>query len=209
MKIEVYSDVVCPWCFIGNARLATVLAERQEEATIVYRPFFLDPTTPEGGIETAKMLRQKYGRDPLPMFKNVEMAAAEAGVKIDFDKQRYSYPTVLAHTLIRLAADKGTQGPLVSALFGAYFTDGKNITDHAVLAAIGAEHGFAAGEVEAALKNSAELEKTSEEASLASRRGIRGVPFFVFGDAIAFSGAQPAEVFHQALDSASSERSKD
>lgn len=203
LSIDVVSDVVCPWCFIGDRRLAQALAARPDvAATITYHPFLLDPTTPDAGGDLREHLRRKYGADPDAMFGRVESAARGSGIPLDFSKVRRFASTVRAHTLIRLAAVKGTQHALARALFAAYFLDGRDIGDADTLAAIAEAHGFTRDEALAVMRDPGALDETRAEARAAAAQGISGVPFFVFADKFALSGAQPVEVFLQAIDRA-------
>jgi predicted DsbA family dithiol-disulfide isomerase len=201
LQIDIFSDVVCPWCFIGTKRLSQVISAWDEplDAKIVHHSFFLDPTTPPGGIDLQDMLRRKYGVEPRTMFGRVEHAAHEAGILLDLEKQRFMYPTVRAHTLIRHAAAKGTQLAMVDALFAAYFLDARNVDDESVLAEIASTHGFGVDEALALVRDEAELKATLGEARDAAELGIRGVPFFIFNGELAVSGAQRPEVFRQVM----------
>ncbi len=205
LTIEVVSDVVCPWCFIGEHRLAQALARSGLEAEVRFSPFLLDPTTPEEGADIRQRLRAKYGLDPEVMFERVERAAAESGLELDFDRVERSCNTLKAHTLLRHARDKGTQVALARALFEAYFVEGKNVGEAPVLAAIAARHGFTEDEALALLADEQELARTRSDAASQSRRGVTGVPFFVFQDQYAVSGAQSVEVLMQVLDRVSRE----
>jgi predicted DsbA family dithiol-disulfide isomerase len=159
----------------------------------------LDPETPPEGVDIPEMLQRKYGGDPKRMQATVEDAARQSGLELDLSKQRFMYPTEKAHTLIRHAAKKGTQAALAKALFRANFVEAKNIADPKVLAEVAAPHGFTAGEVETLCANEAEAQLTRREVSFASRSGIRGVPFFIFNEQLAMSGAQPESVFEEAI----------
>jgi predicted DsbA family dithiol-disulfide isomerase len=186
-RIEVVSDFVCPWCFIGTHRLEQALAGKEARTAIVsYRPFLLDPRIPPEGVDLRDTLRKKFGGDPEPMFGRVEAAARDAGIALDFSKVRRYPSTVRAHALVRRAKDPRA---LANALFEAYFLQGRDIGSTEVLAEL-------AGSAD--LEES-ELQRVRDEAREASAEGITGVPFFVFGDKIAVSGAQPPEVFQKAL----------
>ncbi len=178
------SDFVCPWCFIGTRRLEQALAGKEVE--VAYRPFLLDATIPPDGVDLRESLRKKFGRDPEGMFGRVEAAAREAGIPLDFAKVRRYPSTVRAHALVGRAKD---QRALANALFEAYFLQGRDIGAPDVLAELAG-----ANELE-----EADLELVREQAREASAEGITGVPFFVFEGKIAFSGAQPMEVFQKAL----------
>ena len=210
-RIDVYSDVVCPWCFIGSRRLQAVL-DAYGPATAVdvsYRPYMLHPDAPPGGIDLKEMLAAKYGMDPERMFDRVVAAAREEDIALDFSGQRRTYSTLAAHTLLRHARARGTQRALSDALFAAYFLRAKDVSDVAVLESIARDHGFAGGEAARLASDSTELEETAREADDARRAGIRGVPFFVFNGAYAISGAQPRTVFRQAIERATRERPPD
>lgn len=211
LRIDVHSDIACPWCFIGARRLKSVIESYGDdlEVEVRYHPYLLHPDAPPEGIDLPRMLAQRYGGDPRPMFLRVEAAARDAGIPLDLSRQDRAYSTVGAHTLLRHAAGKGTQGALVDAFFVAYFLDARNISDHQVLADVATKHGFTAAEVERLLQDEDERALTTSEAREAGRRGISGVPFFVLDDRYALSGAQPAELFRQAIDKALETESAD
>lgn len=202
VHIEVVSDVVCPWCLIGCRRLE--LAVQRVGAVKVdweLHPFLLDPSTPKTGVDLRAKLRQKYG-DPEPLFRRVEEAAHRDGIDLDFSRVQRSLDTTPAHTLIRHARDKGTQWSLGKALFGAYFIEGRDISDSSVLEGIAQSYGFVSGEGTRLVQDAEELTQTRAAATSAADRGIRGVPFVMLtgeGQPVALSGAQPIEVFAEAL----------
>jgi predicted DsbA family dithiol-disulfide isomerase len=199
IQIDVVTDIVCPWCFIGVARLEKVLAATGTSARIVHHPFFLDPDVPPEGIDVAEKLRKRLGGDPAAMFARVEAEARKTGIALDLSKQPRQRPTAAAHTLIRHALEKGTQEALAMALFRAHFIDAQNVADPDVLAAIAARHGFAPEEARRLATDAGELATTRQLALDAAQGGISGVPFFVFERRLALSGCQPENVFAQAL----------
>jgi predicted DsbA family dithiol-disulfide isomerase len=200
LTIAIVSDVVCPWCFIGTSRLEKALESFPDlDAQVTYLPFLLDPSTPPEGADLRERLRKKYGGDPEAMFGRVEAAARETGLALDFSKVRRSVNTLKAHTLLRHALAKGTQRALAKALFGAYFTEGRDVGDEAVLLELAQAHGFSGPEAEALLHDAAELATTKDEASAMAKEGIDGVPFFILGDHLAVPGAQPVQVFRDAI----------
>ena len=199
LRIEIFSDIVCPWCFVGHQRLSRVTQALGENPEVRYRPFYLQPDTPEAGIDIPGMLKKKYGVEPSRMFATVEAAARESELMLDLTKQRFMYPTVRAHTLLRHAERRGTQPALVRALFEAYFQEARNIADVEELVAVAKAHGFEAAEVREILADADELSVTDAVATEAARGGIRGVPFYVFNDKIGLSGAQPEAVFREAI----------
>lgn len=204
LRIDVFSDIVCPWCYIGTARLDHVIAslDLPTPPVVIRHPFLLQPDTPTEGKDVHADLRRKYGTDPRVLFARVEAAARESGLALDLAKQPMTYPTVRAHTLLRHAATRGTQRALEKALFEAYFHDARNISDPDVLAAVAAPHGFDPTEVTRLLQDEAEIAATFAEIGEASALGITGVPFFVFNGRLAVAGAQRETVLRQAVDQA-------
>jgi predicted DsbA family dithiol-disulfide isomerase len=200
LSIEVVSDVVCPWCFIGEHRLAQALERAGVDAEVRFSPFLLDPSTPLEGADLRERLRAKYRLDPEVMFDRVERAAAESGLALDFDVVERSCNTIAAHTLLRHARARGTQVALARDLFEGYFVRGENVGEPSVLAGIAARHGFEPDEALALLSDERELAATRDEAAAQQRRGVTGVPFFVFQGRFAVSGAQPVEVLMQVLE---------
>jgi len=194
--IDFVSDMVCPWCFIGLRRLETALAD-VPEPNLRFHPFQLDPTTPAEGRDLRSHLGAKFG-DPAAMFARVEQVARESGIPLDFSKITRMPNTLKAHTLAGRAAGKGTQRALVSAIFHAYFLDGADIGDDATLVRIAAGHGFTEDEARAVLSDDKQLAATEAEARGQAEQGIRGVPFVIFGEKLAVSGAQPVDTFREA-----------
>ncbi|HVY28407.1 MAG TPA: DsbA family oxidoreductase [Polyangiaceae bacterium] len=201
LTVDVFSDVVCPWCFIGSVRLEQALEGLKEEleAEVCYHPFFLDPSVPPQGISVPDKLRKKYGVEPKQLWARAEAAAHESGLALDLSKQPMMYPTGAAHTLLRHAHARGTQRALASELFRVYFQDAQNIADPSVLAGVAERHGFTRDEAVELIESDGERELTQEEAMGAAQGGIRGVPFFIFGGRLAVSGAQSVAVLQAAM----------
>lgn len=200
IRIDLFTDIVCPWCLIGTARLDQALAQLDDdvEVQILHHPFLLDPSTPEAGQNTKERLKAKYGGDISSMQARVEAAAHDAGVPLDLSVQPMSYPTIKPHTLIR-AATPEQQYALAKAFAAAYFLEGKDITDDTLLADIAAEHGFSREAALALMSDASEADTTRAMAMSASQQGINGVPFFIFNNQFAISGGQPPEVFARAF----------
>lgn len=200
VRIDLFTDVVCPWCLIGTARLDQALAALPDDVAveIAHHPFLLDPDTPEAGQNTVERLSAKYGGGIAAMQRRVEEAAQAAGVALDLTVQPMSYPTIMPHTLIRSAAPEH-QYPLAKAFAAAYFLKGKNITDRELLADIAAEHGYTREGALALIADEPENNTTRAMALSASQQGINGVPFFIFNNQFALSGAQPPEIFARAF----------
>jgi len=202
LQIDVFADVVCPWCFVGHVRLERVLADLGCPARVSHHTFMLDPNTPPEGSDIPARLRRKYGVPPEQLWARLEAEARKSGLELDLSRQRWSYPTARAHTLLRHAVDKGTQAALVRALYRAHFEDARNVNDPDVLAEVAGTHGFTADEVARLTSDERELAETRAEAQAAAGAGIDGVPFFVFGERLAVAGAQPESVLRDAIEQA-------
>ncbi len=201
LKVDLFTDIVCPWCLVGSVRLDKAIAALPADVAVEVEnhPFYLDPNTPPEGYDVAEMLRKKYGREPKDMWARVEGEAKKAGIDLDLGRQPRSFPTQKAHTLIRLAHDKGTQHALANAIAAAYFLDHKQVNDDEVLAEIATGYGFTREEALSKMRDAGELAISHELATAAAQQGIQGVPFFIFDNKFALSGAQPQEVFGMAL----------
>lgn len=202
LKVDLFTDVVCPWCLIGSVRLDKVLARLPHgiDVSVENHPFYLDPDTPAEGVVVADVLRARYGRDPKEIWARAEAEAAKSGIALDLSKQPPMFPTAKAHTLTRLAKPFGTQHALANAIAEAYFLDHRQINDDNVLAELGEAHGFDRGEAMDAINDPEQLRITEELATQAAQQGIRGVPSFVFNGKYALSGAQPEEVLLGAIE---------
>ncbi len=201
LDITIVSDVICPWCFIGTRRLDQVLAPMagDVEPRIQYRAFLLDATVPPEGADLRDRLRRKYNADPDTMFARIEQAARDTGIPLDFATVTRTPNTIPAHTLLRHALPRGTQRQLLDALFAAYFLEGQDISVPDVLALLGKSHGFTGDEVRHLVTDAVELAQTQAEAAAAAQAGVGGVPYFVFGNRVGLSGAQPVHVFREAI----------
>jgi predicted DsbA family dithiol-disulfide isomerase len=207
MLIEIWSDVVCPWCYIGKRRLEEALAAfpHRDEVEVVYRSFELDPTAPQDGTESVvDALTRKYGPGAGQMMERVAGVAAEAGLRFDYAHATHT-KTVDAHRLLHLALDvagPALQRSLKEALLEAYFGHGRSMGDHAVLREVAAGAGLPAERVDAVLRSDEYAEEVRADLAQARGYGVTGVPFFVVDRAFAVSGAQPTEVFTQLLERA-------
>ena len=207
MLIDVYSDVVCPWCYIGEKRLKRALRERPGlEAEVHWRPFQLQPGMPEGGLPWSEFVRRKFGgvASARAAFEHVVAAGEPDGVRFDFDRVASAPNTVDAHRLILFAAERGLRWETADALFRAYFTEGKDLNDHEQLLELATGVGLDAGEVRGYLDGAGGVDEVLASQEEAGRLGIAGVPFYVFDGRYALSGAQPVEVFLRAIDAAAS-----
>lgn len=207
MRIEIWADVVCPWCYIGKRRLEQALAtfEHRDEVEVVYRSFELDPFAPEVATEsTVQVLARKWGTDEAGARQ--AMAQGDAvGEAEGLTFRHHDAPharTLTAHRLLHLAKQQGVQHDLLEELLAAYFTRGESLGDHAVLRRAAATTGLPADRVEEVLASSELRDAVLEDVAQARAYGASGVPFYVLDGRFGISGAQPTEVFSQALEQA-------
>ncbi|MGR7024327.1 DsbA family oxidoreductase [Geodermatophilus sp. URMC 62] len=211
MRIEVWSDVVCPWCYIGKRRLETALARfpHRDEVEVVWRSFQLDPSIPEGQTHpTLPALAAKYGRpveEVRAMMRHVEETAAGEGLQYSL-ADGVSGNTLLAHELVHLGAERGLQAQTKERLLRAYFEEGRPVFDVDSLAALAVEVGLDEAEVRAALADHRYRPAVLADAATAQQLGATGVPFFVVDRRYGAAGAQPADVLLQLLERAWAER---
>ena len=207
MNIDVVSDVVCPWCFVGKRRLEAALAQTAEPAVEVrWRPFQLDPTIPSQGLDRRAYMRAKFRDDArlAEVHARLRALGAEVGIEFDFEAISRSPNTLDAHRLIRWAAASGVQDEVVERLFSAYFEHGRDIGDRSVLAEIAGACGLDAEAVGRRFAEDDDVEAVQAEIAEAQSLGVTGVPFFIFASRLAVSGAQSAEVLARAMKSARS-----
>jgi len=204
MKVEIYSDVACPWCYIGDRRFERALAAfpRRDQVEVVYRPYQLDPGAPAKAIPLPRYLEGRFGAGAAAKMGHVEEAAASEGLNIRF-KDALAVNTGDAHRLARLAEREcgpEVQRALMQALFAAHFTDGRNVGDPETLAELAGGAGMNGARVRAYLASDEGRDEVQAEIEAARRLGIQAVPTFVFDGRYGVSGAQPAAVFTQALE---------
>jgi predicted DsbA family dithiol-disulfide isomerase len=207
LTVDIWSDVVCPWCYLGKRRFEAALErfEHRDSVTVRWHSFELDSDAPKCSDEpAAQRLARKYGisvQDAEAKHAQMtEMGAAE-GIEFRYDLSR-SGNTFDAHRLIQLAGEHDLQDAVKERLLRAYFTEGEPIGDPERLVALAAEAGLDAGEARAMLEGDAYAEAVREDEQIARQIGIHGVPFFVFGRRYGVSGAQPTEVLLGALEQA-------
>jgi predicted DsbA family dithiol-disulfide isomerase len=211
VRIEVWSDVVCPWCYIGKRRLETALARfpHRDEVEVVWRSFQLDPSVPEGQTHpTLPALAAKYGRpveEMRAMMRHVEETAAGEGLEYSL-ADGVSGNTLLAHELVHLAAERGLQAQTKERLLHAYFEEGRPVFDVDSLAPLAVEVGLDEAEVRAALADHRYRPAVLADIATAQQLGATGVPFFVVDRRYGAAGAQPADVLLQLLERAWAER---
>lgn len=205
MKIEIWSDIACPFCYIGRRRLENAIEqfEHKDEVEIIWRSFQLDPSAPRQAEGTAiDHLMKKMGasREQVEgMHANLTQQAADLGLEYHFETTRPDN-SLDAHRLIHLAAHHGLQGEMKERLQKAYFTDGLSIGNRETLVQLGAEVGLDADEVREAIEGDAYTEDVRADIRKAQMLGVNGVPFFVFDSRYAISGAQPSDLFLETLE---------
>jgi predicted DsbA family dithiol-disulfide isomerase len=202
LTIDVISDVICPWCFIGKRRLEKALGDRP--ATVRWHPFQLNPDMPREGIDRRTYRIRKFGswERSLELDARVAAAGLGEGIAFNFDRMARTPNTLDAHRIIWLAGERGVQDAMVEALFLAYFTDGRDLTDRVTLAEIAAGAGLDRVEVDGLLAGDGGLDVVRTDEEQARRLGVSSVPYFVVNGRVALSGAQPPELFRQAFEQA-------
>ncbi len=210
IKVEIWSDVMCPFCYIGKRNFENALEsfEGKENVEVEWKSFQLDPTVPhdlqyDGDIY--QYLAEKKGwsyEQSVQMHQHVVDMAASVGLKYDFSKAKPAN-SLKAHLLIQLAKSKGLGDEMEEALFKAYFTEGKDFGDVVELKTLGREIGLAEQDMEEALQSESLVNKVTSEIQEGQQLGLTGVPFFVINRKYGVSGAQPSEAFTQVLEKAS------
>jgi predicted DsbA family dithiol-disulfide isomerase len=207
ITIDVVSDVICPWCFLGKRRLDKALSLIPEvQAEIMFRPFFLDPTIPADGLNRHEYMAAKFGEERLktihdPLIK----AGKEDGVPFHFDKITRTPNTMDAHRLLRWAKIEGKQPEIAEALFMAYWSNGRDVGDHEVLADIAAAHGMNREKILNALGTDQDKSEVSAETTQAQQIGVTGVPTYIINRKYGVVGAQSAELLAEQIKKAASE----
>lgn len=204
MKIEIYSDVVCPWCYIGKRRFARALEQFSEadEVNVVFRPYQLDPGAPEEAVSQSEYLEKRFGHRATEMQRQVGAAATGEGISIEWDSM-LAANTRKAHRLLRLAEHEygaDVQRDLVERLFDLHFTRGGDIGDIEQLADEAAAVGMDHERAKSYLHSGEGEQELEAEFEAARQLGIRAVPTFVFDGERAIQGAQPTALFLRALE---------
>ena len=204
MDVEIWSDIACPWCYVGKRRFEAALAAfpERDDVRVTWRSFELDPEAPpERGGERAERLAAKYGmtrEQAVEMQDQLAAVAAGDGLDMRFDLARNG-STFDAHRLVHLAAAHGAQDAMKERLLRAHFTEGELVSDPAVLARLGEELGLPADEVAELLAGDRFADAVRDDERAAAALGIQAVPFFVVDRALGASGAQPPEVLGELL----------
>jgi predicted DsbA family dithiol-disulfide isomerase len=209
MHIDIWSDIVCPWCFLGKRRLEKALAsfDGKNEVTIAHRSFQLDPTRPKGETTSRRtMLISKYRltEDRVrEMDHNMEVMAAAEGLEYHLTEKGQTGNTLDAHRLVHFAKDHGREDQMIERLYKAYFTEQRSVFDVESLVSLAADEGLDATEVREALESDRYVDAVRHDLDEARMLGVSGVPFFVIDGRYGISGAQAVDVFSRALTMAS------
>lgn len=203
IKVDVVSDVVCPWCYIGKRRLEKAIdnLKGQVEVEVEFHPFELNPDMPKAGKNQKMHLTNKFGGADRykQITNNVAKVAAEEGLKFAFDKQEISPNTRDAHRIIRYAKSEGKQAVVKEAFLKAYFEEGTDLSKNENLVAIGTKAGLNAEKISSLLTSDEGLVEVELDEQMNSQRGISGVPYFIINNKYGVSGAQPSDVFEKAF----------
>ena len=203
VRLDIISDPICPWCYIGKANLDAAIAQTGiNPFDSEWRVFQLNPDMPPEGMDRKQYLEAKFGGPDRAgqIYTRIEGAAAEAGLSVDFSKIGRTPNTLNAHRLIRWARSTGHQDLVVARLFRAYFEDGKDISDTGVLTEIGAAAGMEREILETLFEGDADRDLLQEEDRAAREMGVTGVPCFIVGGKYVLQGAQPPEVWVKVIE---------
>lgn len=206
--IDVVSDVVCPWCYLGKRRLEAALKLRPDvEAEIHWRPYFLNPQVPGEGMPRTEYLSRKFGSDERfrPAHERISKLGREEGIEFHFEKIARQPNTLDVHRVIGWAEEAGKGSAAVENIFAAFFTRGEDLTRNETLVSAAAASGMDADEVRRNLASERDIEFVRKAASSAAEGGISGVPFFIFNSRFAVAGAQTPDQIALAIDQALAE----
>jgi len=202
LVIDIVSDVVCPWCYVGKKHIEKALANMPDiDAVVRWHPFQLDPSIPAEGYDRKAYMAKKFGDGGQlkAAHERLEALGNSNGIAFQFDAISRSPNTLDAHRLIRWADEAGVQDAVVSSLFQSYFEEGLDIGDSSILAFIAGKAGMDSDLVAARLETDMDVESIRSEIAEAGRIGVSGVPFFILAQKLAVSGAQPSEVLMDAI----------
>ena len=214
LSIDIVSDVMCPWCYIGQKNLDAAKAIASEvDVSVHWRPYQLDPTLPPMGKDRQQYLNEKFGGEERAagIYQRVKDAGRQSGIDFNFDLMKVSPNTLDAHRLIRWAGgiSPQVQDKLVRRLFEMFFEEGSNVGDHAVLLDAAGYAGMDVDLVRELLASDRDKQSIQKEIGRAQQMGVTGVPFFIIANKYALSGAQPPEVLANAIRQISAEMKED
>ncbi|MCB1396006.1 MAG: DsbA family oxidoreductase [Rhodobacter sp.] len=202
-KLDIFSDPVCPWCYIGKARLDAALEKRPDHPFVIeWHPYMLNPSMPPEGMDRREYLQAKFGAPDavVKTYLPIQQAAEESRLPFHLDRIQRTPSTLDAHRLIHWAGLESRQAAMVSALFRAYFVDGRDIGDRAVLTEIAGACGLDATLIARLLESDADVAEIRTRDAEIRERGLRGVPGFLIGRTYVVSGAQPTDFWVDLID---------
>jgi predicted DsbA family dithiol-disulfide isomerase len=209
--IDVVSDVVCPWCYIGKRQLDMAIAQRPDcQIDVRWRPFQLDATIPDEGVDRKAYYAQKFPNveNRRQRMNQVQAAGAAVGLDLAFDKIERTPNTLNAHRLLHWASGQGVQSEVKEDLFQAYFSQGRDLTNVQTLIDIGARHGLSPDLLGSLFASESDCDVVRAQISQAQHIGVTGVPVFIFHGQFALTGAQPVEALVDAIDQTLESRTK-
>ena len=204
IKVDIISDVACPWCYVGKRRIEAAIKEwKGAPIEVEWHPYQLDPTIPEEGMSRKDYLINKFGslERIQPMIDNLEMVGKEVGIAFNFGQQTMSVNTMPLHQLLHVAGEEGFKDALKERFLKANFEDTVALNDIDVLADILADFGWSKDKVEQIIADEGIAQKVENAIAFYQQRGVSGVPFFVINNKYGISGAQPSDVFLKAFES--------
>ena len=202
-KLDIFSDPICPWCYIGKARLEKALEQRPDHPFVVeWHPYMLNPSMPPEGMDRREYLQAKFGPpdDVVKAYLPVSDAATEAGIPMDLSKIMRTPSTLDAHRLIHWAGLDGRQNAVVNALFKAYFVQGLDVSQHEVLLTIAQDCGLDRAMIARLLETDSDTDDIRARDADIRARGLQGVPGFLVGRTYVVNGAHPTEFWVQVID---------
>ena len=201
-KIDIISDPICPWCYIGKTRLDRALEANPDHGFIIeWHPFQLNPTMNANGMDRREYLEAKFGGQDgaLKVYGQIDQGARETGIEVNFAGIKRTPNTINAHRLIHWAGIEGKQNAVVDRLFKAYFKEGRDISEHSVLIRIATAAGMDGGAVKRLLESDADTDDIRARDKDARRKGIQGVPAFVVANEYVVQGAQTVDVWENVI----------
>ena len=202
LSLDIFSDPICPWCYIGLKRLDEALAEVDRPVETRWRCYMLNPHMPAEGMDRRAYLENKFGgpQGALRVYGAIEKAATQAGLNIDFARIQRTPSTIKAHQALREAYNLGAADAFIRVIFAAYFEQGQDLGDTAVLSDLWTSLSLKAEDLQAVLDEDRHLDTILGEQAEARRQGVSGIPFFVVGGTYALSGAQDKSVFRRVFE---------